>query len=200
MDGAEEREVKMAVPNGFLMPELGALTGVTITDRGDELLHAVYWDTGNLALAGRGVGVRHRNGVWTFKGPSRRDGNAVVREELELAGDADHLPEPFRERLAQCADVSLVHPIAELRTLRRTFDVSDGTHSVEVVHDRVSVRDGADECARFEEAEVEYALGDAPLADRLVTLLADSGATLDGTAKYLRALHFLGYDPPEVTA
>jgi inorganic triphosphatase YgiF len=198
--GVEEREVKMAVPSGFVMPQIDALAGVTVTDLGDELLHAVYWDSDDIALARAGVGLRHRNGVWTFKGRSRRDGDAVVREELELDGDADHLPEAFRERIAPWADVSVVHPIAELRTLRHTFDVSDGSHSAEVVHDRVSVRDGKDERGRFEEVEVEYPTGSEPLADRLVTLLADSGATIDATAKYLRALRLLGLDPPEVTA
>jgi inorganic triphosphatase YgiF len=200
VEGVEEREVKMAVPSGFVMPQIDALAGVTVTDRGDELLHAVYWDSGDLALARAGVGVRHRNGVWTFKGRSRRDGDAVVREELELPGDADHLPEALRERLARWADVSLVHPIAELRALRHAFDVSDEIHSAEVVHDRVSVRDGTDERGRFEEVEVEYPTGSAPLADRLVTLFVDNGATIDGTAKYLRALRLLGHDPPEVTA
>jgi inorganic triphosphatase YgiF len=199
MDGAEEREVKMAVPDGFVMPELGDLAGVTVSDRGDTLLNAIYWDTDDLGLANSGVGVRHRNGVWTFKGQSRRDGNALVREELELDGDADRLPEPINARLAHWVLVSELHPVAELRTVRHTFDVSAATASAEVVHDRVSVRDGADERARFEEVEVEYATGSAPLADRLVALLAAHGASVDDTAKYVRALRFLGHEPPEVT-
>jgi inorganic triphosphatase YgiF len=199
VEGVDEREVKMAVPDGFLVPPLRELSGVSVTDRGDHVLHAVYWDTDALGLAGSGVGVRHRNGVWAFKGRSHRDGNAVVREELEIAGDANSLPAPISERLARWVAVAQVHPVAELRTVRHTFDVSAGTASAELVHDRVSVRDGADECARFEEVEVEYETASTPLADRLVALLAGHGATVDSTPKYLRALRLLGHDPPEVS-
>jgi inorganic triphosphatase YgiF len=199
VEGVEEREVKMAVPDGFVMPELGQLAGVSVSDRGDLLLDAIYWDTDDLGLASAGVGVRRRNGVWTFKGRSRREGRAVVREELELDGDADRVPQPIKERLAQWVVVSQVHPVAELHTIRRTFDVSATTESAEVVHDRVSVRDGTQERARFEEVEVEYAVESAPLADRLVALLAAHGAMLDATAKYVRALRILGRNPPEVT-
>lgn len=199
VEGGEEREVKMAVPAGFVMPGLGALAGVSVSDRGDLLLHATYWDTDDLGLAGSGVGVRHRNGVWTFKGRSRRDGSAVVREELELDGDAERLPAAICERLAQWVVVAEVHPFAELRTIRRTFDVSADIEFAEVVHDRVSVRDGADERGRFEEVEVEYPAESVGLADRLVALLAEHGARIDATAKYLRALRMLGHDPPEVT-
>jgi inorganic triphosphatase YgiF len=199
VEGVDEREVKMAVPDGFLLPALGELTGVTVTDRGDEVLHAVYWDTGALELANGGVGVRHRNGVWAFKGRSHRDGNAVVREELEIAGDAEHIPKPIGERLARWVTVAEVHPVAALRTVRHTFDVSDGTASAELVHDRVSVREGAEECSRFEEVEVEYETASTALADRLVALLAGHGATIDTTPKYLRALRLLGHHPPEVS-
>jgi inorganic triphosphatase YgiF len=199
VEGIDEREVKMAVPDGFILPALAELSGVTVTDRGDDVLHAVYWDTDALDLANSGVGVRHRNGVWAFKGRSHRDGNAVVREELEIAGDADRMPEPISERLAQWIAVAEVHPVAELRTLRHTFDVSAGAASAELVHDRVSVLDGAEECARFEEVEVEYETASTPLAERLVALLAGHGATVDTTAKYLRALRLLGHEPPEVS-
>jgi len=199
VDGVDEREVKLAVPDGFMVPALGELTGVTVTDRGDQVLHAVYWDTRALGLARSGVGVRHRNGVWAYKGRSRRDGNAVVREELEIQGDADRPPEAISERLAKWVVVAEVHPVAELRTVRHTFDVSTGTESAEVVHDRVSVLDGTDECACFEEVEVEYDTASTPLADRLVALLAGHGATVDSTPKYLRALRALGHQPPELS-
>jgi inorganic triphosphatase YgiF len=198
-EGVEEREIKMAVPDGFVMPALSQLAGVTVVDRGDTLLHAVYWDTGDLGLARAGVGVRHRNGVWAFKGRSRRDGNALVREELELSGEADRLPEPISQRLAEWVVVSEVRPVAELRTVRHTFDVSATSQSAEVVHDRVSVRDGTAERARFKEVEVEYESASAALTDRIVALLASHGATVDTTPKYLRALRLLGYDPPEVS-
>ena len=197
--GVDEREVKLAVPEGFVMPALDQLAGVAVIDRGDVLLEAVYWDTTDLGLAGHGVGVRHRNGTWAFKGRSRRDGNAVVREELELGGPAQRIPDPIRARIAPLVDVARVHPVADVRTTRHTFDVSADEQAVEVVHDRVSVHDGTAVRGRFEEVEVEYANGSTALANRVVALLAGHGATLDPTAKYVRALRLLGHDPSPVS-
>jgi inorganic triphosphatase YgiF len=196
--GGDEREVKLAVPPGFTLPPLDRLGDLTVVDRGDHNLHAVYWDTDHLLLAHAGVGVRHRNGVWTYKGRSRREGDALVREELEVDGGDPRPPREVRERLAQWVpDVALVHPVAHLHTVRRQLDVSSAGGEAELVHDRVSVRDGQREAARFEEVEVEFDPGSQALADRLVRHLVEHGGTVDTTAKYVRALRALGHDPPQ---
>jgi inorganic triphosphatase YgiF len=196
--GADEREVKLAVPEGFVMPPLDFLEGVSVTDRGERTLDAMYWDTDDLDLARAGVGVRRRNGVWTFKGRSRREGDAVVREELEVEG-GDEFPPQIAQRLTQWVDLRRLRPIAQVRTLRHQFDVAAGAGCAEVVHDRVSVRDGDQVVSRFDEVEVEFPAPSAALADRIVGLLLERGATVDPTAKYLRALRALGHDPPEVS-
>jgi inorganic triphosphatase YgiF len=197
--GVEEREVKLMVADDFVLPSLSDLDGLTAVDAGDELLRAVYWDTDELALARAGVGVRHRNGIWAFKGRSRRDGDAVVREELEVAAGSDSIPPEMRSRLEEWVDPSAVHPVAHLDALRRRFDVAAGTARVELVHDRVSVVDGTSVVAHFAEVEVEFTAEDNPLADRLVRLLIENGAVVDTTSKYVRALRALGHDLPSRT-
>ena len=198
-EGVEEREVKLAVTDDFVLPPLSDLDGRVAVDAGEQLLRSVYWDTDDLQLARAGVGVRHRNGIWAFKGRSRREGDAVVREELEVAGDADSVPSQVRARLEKWVDPHSVHPVALLDTLRRTVDITDGSARAELVHDRVSVVDGKRVVARFDEVEVEFNAASSALAERVVNLLKAHGAVVDTRPKYMRALGFLGHDPPDLT-
>ncbi len=198
--GAEEREVKLAVAKEWVLPALSGLEGVSTMDRGDEPLRAVYWDTDDLRLARAGVGIRHRNGVWTFKGRSRREGNAVVRDELEVPGHPDTFPPLVRARVEQWVDPAAIHPVAELDTLRHTVDASAGEQRAEVVHDRVRVVDGEREAGRFAEVEVEFEPRSQGLADRVVGVLIEHGAVVDATPKYVRALRALGHQPPQASA
>lgn len=195
---AEEREVKLAVPDGWQLPSLTQLDGVTATDRGDERLHAVYWDTDDLGLARAGVGLRHRNGTWGFKGTSRREGDALVREEVEVVAGIDNIPHLVRERCQLFVEIPALHPVAELDTMRHTVDIRDAESRVELVHDRVTVIDGNRVVARFAEVEVEFAVTAQQLADRLVRMLVDGGAVVDTIPKYVRALRALGRDAPGV--
>jgi inorganic triphosphatase YgiF len=194
--GVEEREVKLAVPDGWQLPSLTQLDGMTATDRGDERLQAVYWDTDDLGLARAGVGLRHRNGTWGFKGTSRREGDALVREEVEVVAGTDKIPPVIRERVESFVELPALHPIAELDTMRHTIDVRDARSQVELVHDRVRVIDGNRVVARFAEVEVEFAVAAQQLADRLVQVLVDGGAVVDTIPKYVRALRALGHDAP----
>ena len=195
---AEEREVKLAVPDGWQLPSLTQLDGVTTADRGDERLHAVYWDTDDLGLARAGVGLRHRNGTWGFKGTSRREGDALVREEVEVVAGIDNIPNLVRERCQLFVEIPALHPVAELDTMRHTIDVRDARSQVELVHDRVTIIDGNRVVARFAEVEVEFAVAAQQLADRLVHMLVDGGAVVDTIPKYVRALRALGHDAPGV--
>jgi inorganic triphosphatase YgiF len=199
MDGAEEREVKLAVAEGFVLPALTELAEVTTTDRGDERLRAVYWDTDDLALAHAGVGLRHRNGVWAYKGRSRRDGDAVVREEIEERAGGDTIPTDIGKRVQRWVDPAALHPVAELDTVRHQVDVVHGDSTVELVHDHVDVVDGTGVVTSFEEVEVEFETASQDLANRLVRLLLSAGATVDTTPKYMRALRALGHHAPEVS-
>lgn len=194
--GAEEREVKLAVADDFSLPPLDGLDGAGVTDHGDQRLRAVYWDSDQLALAHAGVGLRHRNGVWTYKGGSRREGDAVVREEVETEAAGDSIPPLMRERVRHWVDPSALHPVAELDTLRRQVDIAVAGNSVELVHDRVRVLDGTRVVSSFGEVEVEHDRAAQDLADRVVSLLVTAGAVVDATPKYFRALRALGHEPP----
>ena len=196
-DAIEEREVKLAVVEDFELPALSGVDGVTCVDRGDERLRAVYWDGDDLELARAGVGLRHRNGVWAFKGRSRLEGDAVVREEVELSGGGAAIPGTMCARAARWIDPAMLHPIAELDTVRHLVDVSRGPDSVELVLDRVRVVDAAGGVvARFAEVEVEHDAASQALADRVVTAMVAAGAVVDTTPKLVRALRALGHDPP----
>jgi inorganic triphosphatase YgiF len=197
-EGTEEREIKLAVPDGFVLPALSGVDGISVVDHGDHLLRAVYWDTDGLGLAHAGVGLRRRDGVWAYKGRARREGDAVVREEIEAPGEELVLPAAVRRSVERWVDVDALQPVARLDTLRHRIDVVSGAAAVELVHDRVTVRDGSREVTRFAEVEVEFLLSSAPLADRLAVLLIAHGAVVDTTPKYLRALRALGHNPAQV--
>jgi inorganic triphosphatase YgiF len=194
----EEREVKLAVPDDFVLPTPAGLAGVAAVDRGRRTLDAVYWDTPDLQLARAGAALRHRNGTWTYKGLSRRDGDAVVREEHELDAAGTAIPEAMADRVGRHADPAALAPLAGVRTERHTWDLTRGGERAELVHDRVEVIDGERVADRFAEVEVEYPPGSRALADDVVSWLRSHGAVVDGTAKYVRALRALGHDPPEV--
>ncbi len=198
---ADEREVKLAVATDFVLPDLeGVAPGVHAADRGVHLLEATYWDTTDLRLLHSGHGLRHRTtdgreGTWTMKGRSRRDGAALVREELEVAGGGEALPEELRARLPSDVDAGELSPAARLRTERRVVDlVAGGGRWAEVADDRVTVLDGDRPVARFHEVEVEVigAPDDARL-DAVVERLRSAGAGEPAaTSKYVQALQALG--------
>ena len=197
VDGDEEREVKLAVGAGWALPELAERPGDIAEDRGVSRLRAVYWDTDDLALVRAQVGLRHRDGTWTFKGPARADGDAVVREELERPGDAAVIPDTIRDRLRPLVEVAALHPVAELETDRHRVDVRSGAETVEVVHDSVRVMRDGTAVTSFAEVEVEFPPACAGLARRVTALLVSQGAAVDPTPKYLRALRALGHSVPE---
>lgn len=195
-DIVEEREVKLAVDGDWALPSLADLDGVTAIDQREHLLRAVYLDTEALGLVRAGVGVRHRNGSWGYKGRSRREGDALVREEIEVVADVGSIPEVIRERLERLVDVASLQPVATLETMRRTVAVNGGGMDVELVHDHVRVIDDGRVVAAFAEVEVEFAPSAHHLAERVVALLVDSGAVVDTVPKYIRALRALGHHVP----
>jgi len=85
-----EREVKVSVPAGYALPDLSdVMNGGSVDEREDELLDAVYYDTGDLRLLRRGVTVRFRRGdppggVWTVKLPAGTPAVGLARREVTL--------------------------------------------------------------------------------------------------------------------
>ena len=116
-----------------------------------------------------------------------------------MAGDVGSIPSRVRARLQEWVDPDSLHPVAQLDTLRRTVDITDGSARAELVHDRVSVLDGRRVVARFDEVEVEYNASSSALAERVVNLMKAHGAVVDTMPKYMRALALLGHDPPDLS-
>ena len=90
-----EREVKLAVPPAFALPDLEDLAAAVETSPIDERrLETVYYDTPDLRLARWGANLRIRQGEgWTLKLPSTSEGPALTRRELEFPGDASQPPD-----------------------------------------------------------------------------------------------------------
>src|SRR3979409_1814768 len=90
-----EREVKLAAPPAFALPDLEDLAAAVATSPVDERrLETVYYDTPDLRLARWGANLRIRQGEgWTRKLPSTSEGPALTRRELEFPGDASRPPD-----------------------------------------------------------------------------------------------------------
>src|SRR5438552_2360357 len=204
---ADEREVKMLVPDGFRLPDLKEVTpGVRAHDRGVRVLVATYWDTETLALQRAGFGLRYRTtdgsaGQWTVKAQSRRDGPAVVREELDIDGDPGTPPPPALQRVGGALGGGALRPVVTVHTNRHIVDLVDagGTRVAEVADDRVSTRHQDRELTAFREVEIEL-VGDAGPAfvDAVLQRLRRAGAgAVDATPKYVRGLRARGFEIPE---
>lgn len=201
----EEREIKIPVDAGFLLPDLdGVVDGTGAIDRGNVELSATYWDTDDLTLLHAKLGLRHRSapgeaGKWTLKAGARMIGDAVSREETDFAGPPEEPPQAALDVVRRVVgDVSL-HPIASLVTDRHTVDLVHGdTRRAEVADDRVSVLSGDRTVETFREVEVELFDADAALIDAVMARLRAAGAgDAESTPKYVRALRALGHSIPD---
>ena len=201
---ALEREIKSSVAETFELPDLDGTAGLRAVDRGVRRLEATYWDTDTLQLMRSGYGLRHRTtdggaGRWTLKGGTRREGDAVVREELEVPGTPAELPAEVSERLRDVVALGDLHPVVTLRTARHVVDLeAGGMPWAEVADDTVSVRDGDREVERFREVELElHGEGDGPRVAAVLARLRQAGAgEPESSSKYVRGLRALGYDVP----
>lgn len=205
---ATEREFKTDVAETFVLPDLDGVAGLRARDRGVRQLDAVYWDTDELRLMRSGFGLRHRTTdggavVWTLKGGTHREGDAVVREELEVPGTRDAVPPELAVRVASVTPLDAVHAVAHLRTARHVVDLDDGELPwAEVADDTVTVLRGEQPVHTFREVEVELresAAGNEASEDaraaQVLAVLRDAGAGLPtSSSKYVRALRALGFD------
>src|ERR1700720_468109 len=199
-----EREVKLAAPPAFALPDLEDLAAAVETSPIDERrLETVYYDTPDLRLARWGANLRIRQGEgWTWKLPSTSDGPALTRRELEFPGDASQPPDAAVALVIAYVRRATLVPVASLSTLRRRVQLKnrEGAVLAEVVDDDVSVIQGLRIQNRFREVEVE--LRD-PSADRLLdpilARLRHAGAfDEDQSSKLVRALGARATAAPEV--
>lgn len=205
---ATEREFKTDVAETFVLPDLDGVAGLRARDRGVRQLDAVYWDTDELLLMHSGFGLRHRTTdggavLWTLKGGTHREGDAVVREEIEVPGSSDAVPPELAARVVAVAPLDAVHPVAHLHTARHVVDLDDSDRRwAEIADDTVTVLRGDEPVHTFREVEVEIREG-APgdeasvyrRAGEVLAVLRRAGAgPPSSSSKYVRALRALGFD------
>ena len=199
-----EREVKLAVPPAFALPDLEDLAAAVETSPIDERrLETVYYDTPDLRLARWGANLRIRQGEgWTLKLPSTSEGPALTRRELEFPGDASRPPDAAVALVIAYVRRATLVPVASLSTLRRRVQLKnrEGTLLAEVVDDDVSVIQGLRVQSRFREVEVELKDQSAErLLDPILARLRGAGAAdEDQASKLVRALGARATAVPEV--
>jgi CHAD domain-containing protein len=191
-----ERERKLDVAEGFLLPELPGERLRTVT------LVSAYHDTPDHRLAAAGITLRRRTRArsvrWQLKLPAEGG-----RFEIELAGRGTEPPPEAFELLAAHLRGAPLGPVATLRTRRlgrRVF--RDDTAVADVFHDVVTVDDESAVRARLDEVEIELLpAGDNGDMRRLAKTLRRAGAVVgDERPKVFRVLDLTAADGIPVTA
>ncbi|HEY0373851.1 MAG TPA: CYTH and CHAD domain-containing protein [Amnibacterium sp.] len=169
-----EIEVKYAVDERAVLPDLAAVPGATAVERFDPVrLEAVYFDTADRVLVRARIALRRRTGGhdagWHVKLPA-----AVGRTELQAPIDPaapDALPAAIRQLVASRVRTAALEPIARIATERTAVVLHDasGAGAVEVVDDRVTATDIAAGVVRtWREWEVEQVGDDADASAALL--------------------------------
>jgi len=202
----EEREAKLAAPDGFQLPDLnGGEAGFLAEPRPVRRYTTTYWDTPDLRLARWHASLRYRDDEgWTVKLPSERVGPLLVRQEHTFPGTLRKVLEEAVDLVRAFVRGAKLAPVARLRAVRRPVALRDaaGAELAEVVDDEVRViaADGRRVAGRFRELEVEltdHALPDT--LDRVLASLRAAGAQeAGGASKYRRALGDREVGPPEL--
>jgi CHAD domain-containing protein len=176
--GHAEIEVKYAVDERAVMPDLTAVPGAATVERSDPMrLEAVYFDTAERVLVRARIALRRRTGGhdagWHVKLPA-----AVGRTELQAPIDPDApdaLPDALRELVVTRIRTAPLEPIARIATERTATVIRDaaGSGAIEVVDDRVTATDIAAGVVRtWREWEVEQ-VGDDADASAVLLAAAD---------------------------
>lgn len=199
-----EREVKLAAPARFRLPDLSGL-GPGLAVSAEEVVRhtAVYYDTADLRLTRWDCGLRHRSSdSWTVKLGASGSGPAVVRREFVFPGAPERPPAAALDLLLAVTRGSPVEAVARLRTIRRRVRVRDdsGQQLVEVTNDHVAVLEGRASQRTFRELEVEFAGAcPPPLVEEVLARLRLAGSgRIHRVAKHVRALGLEAGVPPEV--
>jgi CHAD domain-containing protein len=180
---------------GMDLPDLREVVGSSVRQP-DENLHATYFDTSDLRLWDRGVTLRHRVGEstprWTLKLPRPSTGDALVRIELEWAGDQLEMPAEALDAVSGIVRRAPLQKVAELQTERvRFFLQNDGPVWGELTSDVVTVVGGRRDGVRFRQLELERVSGDYDRDEEtsaVVKALRRAGARPDPHPKVEKAL------------
>lgn len=205
MRHVDEREVKLAAPPAFVMPDLAvAADGLRVTRLAPERMTTTYFDTDDLRLARAGASLRFRTEEgWTVKLPGSTVRGVLRRPELTFSGGLEAIPSAAVCLVLGIIRTAKLRRAARLRTVRTRSIVEDerGDRLLEVDYDEVSVLERGNKIAeRFRELEVELTPATSEqILSSIVQLLRQSGASdPDATSKYLRAVGSLASQPPDV--
>ncbi len=210
--GAEaEREVKVAVTDGFEVPDLGGRGLVHGPPRARHL-EATFWDSADLRLTRRGHMLRHRRGdddggaPWSLKLAEDGDGPVLARRHLSAPGPGHEPPAVLVDVLRAVLGGAVLVAVGRLRHDQQRSTVSDGRGRpvLHVEDDRYEVLDlghGDAVVAHRREIEVELADGGADgdgLLERAAQRLRRAGADRpDRTPKMARHLGALAAAPAD---
>jgi CHAD domain-containing protein len=185
------------------LPELTGLPGVARVGRPrvDEL-HAVYFDTADLALTRAGLSLRRRTGGddegWHLKLPAG-EGREELRASLRRAR---HRPPAELRRLVVAWTLKApLEPVATIQTRRTRRDLvsGDGTVLAELADDEVTgTPQGGAAPVGWREWELELVAAGGELLDAADQLMVDAGISQDSVQrKIVRVLgERLPAEPP----
>ncbi|MDP9251033.1 MAG: CYTH and CHAD domain-containing protein [Chloroflexota bacterium] len=192
-----ERELKLAVPGSFMLPDLtgDGLGIIDMRELPDLELRSTYYDSADLRLARSGATLRYRTGeeggpIWTVKLPiAGRD--ATEREEHTFEGGSDEVPAAAVDLVTALARSEPLAAVAALQTRRHRWLLCAGgdVPLAELADDEVAVLDGEQVVSRFRELELESRGPDLDQLLPIAALLRRAGAVIaEPVPKAIRAL------------
>lgn len=189
-----ERELKLEAPLDFDLPDLSGLAGEPERLPTQEL-RTSYFDTADFRLWRQGMTLRVRFGggpderaIWTLKHTQRDEGPTLDRTEESWAGDAQRIPTEVTDLLRGVVRRAALEKMADLVTTRRLlFRAADGSPSVELADDTVTVVSGGRDGMRFRQLELELREGHA-VPELLVRRLRHAGARPEREPKLAKAV------------
>ncbi len=203
-----ERELKLIAAADTVLPDLNNLAPNLLAGPSvDKALSATYYDTTTLALARWGVTLRWRDeglsATWTLKLPASAKKSTLAREEFNVAGSAQHVPEALAELVRVFQGGLDLMPVANVRTRRtETQLLLHGEFVATVCDDRVSADGAGIEPTVFREIEVELAPGIKPttILESASKRLRKAGCHRETPtlAKVIRVLGPQAETPPDV--
>jgi CHAD domain-containing protein len=180
-----EREVKLAVEDGFEPPDLTIVDDGLVARSRKAAEHVdTYYDTIDFRLIRSGITLRSREEdgrtTWTVKLPTPDPDVAagLSRLEVNVEAPAGRVPADASRLVRAHVRTAGLRRVARFRTMRRTTSLSrDGEVLALVDDDEVGVEVGVAEGQRFRELEVELTeVAPGKLLARVVDALLDAGA------------------------
>jgi len=216
-----ERKYDPAAGATAALDAVKAMTGTAgvaaVSQQGELLLDAVYYDTADLRLIGAGITLRRRTGGWDAGWHLKLPAGADTREEIRLplaaaagrpaasaatgtagrraaaprAGVGGAVPEELAALVRAYTRGAALAPVVRIQTSRRVLRLLDGATQAlaEVAADHVSAEPSDGSAASWDEIEAELVTGGPALLTAIDMRLRQAGARPAATTtKLQRAL------------